>query len=217
MMSNQEYDITDVGKQIDKFISNCISCILATKKKGKKDGWLTPIDKLDAPLHTYHIDHLGPMPSTAKSYNHIFAVVDAFTKFLWLYPVKSTGIAEAMNKLALQQDIFGNPARIIADKFSSFRGNDFADYCEKQNIHLHLITTGTPRGNGQIERMNGIIIPIITKLRIHLNGSKSSQEYNDALTQQWHEAPKILHSSYYLEWTCAILRICTLARYLTKN
>lgn len=164
--ARQEYDINDLGKKIDKIITNCIPCILATKKKGKLDGWLSSIDKYDTPLHTYHIDHVGPIPSTKKAYNHCFVVVDAFSKFIWIYPVKSTKVEEAIHKLTFQQEIFGNPQRIIADKFSSFRYQTFANYCAERNIDLHLITTGVPRGNGQVERMMGIIVPILTKMAI---------------------------------------------------
>lgn len=173
--AKQQYDIPDLTKRVDRFVSNCVTCILATKKKGKKDGWLQSIEKADIPMDTYHVDHIGPLESTAKSYKHIFAVIDAFTKFIWLYPVKSTEIAEAIQKLNLQRDIFGNPRRIIADKASVFRSTQFADYCEAENIERHLVTTGTPRGNGQIERMNSIIKTIITKLAIN-HPSKWYQE-----------------------------------------
>lgn len=151
ILARQEYDITDLGKQIDKFIINCVPCILATKKKGKKDGWLASV---------------GPIPSTKKNYNHCFVVIDAFTKFVWIYPVKSTQAEEAITKLQSQQTIFGNPERIIADKYSSFKSNAFNEYCKQQNIHLHLITAGVPRGNGQVERIMGIIVPILTKMAI---------------------------------------------------
>lgn len=160
----QHYDIAECGKQIDRFVNNCVPCILATRKMGKKDGWLTPIEKHDKPLHTYHIDHEGPLASTAKSYNHLLVVVDVFTKFTWIYPVKTTKCAEAISKLQQQQELFGNPVRIIADKGSAFIADGV--YCKEMDIHLHLITTATPRGNRKVERMNGVIIPILTKMAI---------------------------------------------------
>lgn len=162
----QDYHIPDLSKKIDQLISNCVTCILAHKKRGKQEGWLHSIDKGNVPLDTYHIDHIGPMESTKKAYAHILVVVDAFTKFVWLHPVKTTKIEEALTKLNSQQAVFGNPRRIVADKASSFRGTVFGDYCSEQNIDLHLVTTATPRGNGQVERINGIVKPLITKLAI---------------------------------------------------
>lgn len=109
---------------------------------------LMAIDKHEVPLHTYHIDHVGPIPSTKKGYNHILVVVDAFTKFNWLYPVKTTKCDEAIAKLTAQQEVFGNPRRIVADKGSAFKADEFSLFCGNNDIHLHLITTATPRGNG---------------------------------------------------------------------
>lgn len=152
--------------KIKKIVANCVECILAEKKQGKADGFLHPIEKKAVPLDTYHVDHLGSMPSTRKSYNHIFVVVDAFTKFTWLYPTKTTTADETIAKLKLQATTFGNPRRIISDRGAAFTSNVFKEYCQAEDIEHTKITTGVPRANGQVERMNRTIIPIITKLSI---------------------------------------------------
>ena len=57
------------------------------------------------PLHTYHADHLGPLDITNKNYNHILAIIDSFTKFIWLYLTKSTTAREVTNRLDVQKYI----------------------------------------------------------------------------------------------------------------
>jgi transposase InsO family protein len=152
--------------KIEKYVQNCINCILAERKSGKLEGWLHPIDKEGVPLGTYHIDHLGPLPSTKKKYVYIFAVIDGFTKFVWLYPVKTTSTAEVIDKLVKQSAIFGNPRRIVSDQGSAFTSHDFKEYCKDEGIEHTTIVTGVPRGNGQIERVNRTLIPLLTKLTI---------------------------------------------------
>lgn len=134
------------------------------KKIGKAEGTLHPIDKGTIPLDTYHIDHLGPIPSSRKRYNHLFVVTDAFTKFTWIYPTKSTTAEEAVERLKRQATAFGNPRRIISDRGTAFTSNTFREYCREEGIEQVLITTGIPRGNGQVERVNRIIIPVLAKL-----------------------------------------------------
>jgi len=102
-------------------------------------------------LHTYHVDHLGPLESTSKMYNHIFVVIDAFTKFCWLYPTRSTTTKEAIAKWQLQSPTFGNPKVIVSDRGTAFTSEDFRAYCEEEDIVHHKITTGLPRANGQVE------------------------------------------------------------------
>ncbi|GFU42783.1 hypothetical protein TNCV_3139681 [Trichonephila clavipes] len=93
-------------------------------------------------------------------------LIDAFSKFTWLYPTRSTDAAEVINRLENQRRVFGNPARIIIDKGSAFTSSAFEDYCKKQKI-LHIsITTGPPRSNGQIEKQNSTIIAVLSKLSV---------------------------------------------------
>lgn len=115
-------------------------------------------------MSTYHIDFIGPLPSTNKNYQHIFTVVDAFSKFIWLYPVKSTKTKDAIDKLKIQQATFGNPSRIISDRGSAFTSKDFDEYCQSEDIQHLLITAGIPRANGQIEIMHETLIPVLSKL-----------------------------------------------------
>lgn len=81
-----------------------------------------------------------------------------------LYPTKTTNAAEVIDKLKKQSVIFGNPRRIISDRGTAFTSKEFEDYCTTERINHILTTTGVPRANGQIERMNRILIPLLTKL-----------------------------------------------------
>lgn len=162
----KEFRFKQMRSKIQKVINNCIKCVLAERKKGKPEGLLSPIDKGDTPLDTYHVDHLEPIPSSRKGYKHIFVVIDAFTKFVWLYPTRSITTDEVLTRLKKQATIFGNPRRIISDRGTAFTSHLFEEYCKEQGIRHVLITTGVPRGNGQVERINRIIIPILTKMSI---------------------------------------------------
>lgn len=162
----KDYFIKDVNKKIEDFIVTCIPCILATKKEGKQEGFLNPMEKEDVPLHTIHIDHIGPMTETKKQYNYLLTIVDAFTKFVWIFPTKSTTSKEAIDKLQIHQQHFGNPNRIISDRGTAFTSHEFEQYCEEEDVQHIKITTGVPRGNGQVERIHRTIISILTKLCI---------------------------------------------------
>ncbi|GFW86537.1 hypothetical protein TNCV_4333211 [Trichonephila clavipes] len=131
------------------------------------------------PLSTYQVDFIGPLPSTNKCYQHIFTVVDAFTKFTWLYPVKTVSAESALEKLKQQQKTFGSPIRIISDRGSAYTSKLFSDYCDEENIQHLQIATGVPRGNGQVERIHRTLIPVLTKLS--LDDSTKWYKYVDRL------------------------------------
>jgi transposase InsO family protein len=47
----------------------------------------------------------------------------------------------------------GKPRRIIADRAAAFTSLTFQNYLADQEVQLHHIATGMPRGNGQVERL----------------------------------------------------------------
>ncbi|GFS68983.1 transposon Tf2-6 polyprotein [Trichonephila clavipes] len=158
------YFISQLQSKIKKkYISNCVTCILKNKKSGKQEGFLHPLVKDDILLNTYHIDHLGPLATSSKNYKFILAVIESFIKFVWLYPTKTTSTSEVIRKLDIQKTTLGNPCFLITDRGTTFTSDELHTYCSEQNISLHIIT-GLPRANGQVERINRTIIPVLSKM-----------------------------------------------------
>lgn len=71
-----------------------------------------------------------------------------------------------INRLSVLEVTFGNPERLVFDRGVAFTSNDLEQYCKDHNIRHILITTGMPRGNGQVERLNAVIANVLAKLCI---------------------------------------------------
>ncbi len=170
----RNYYIPNLNEREQSVVNSCGECMIVDLKRGKKEGLLTPIDKTCESLGTYHIDHVGPLTETCKRYNHILVIIDAFSKFVWLYPTKSTGVGEVIDKLEKQSTVFGNPKRIVTDRGAAFTSNVFNEYCTKEGIQHLLIATSVPRGNGQVERVHRTVVPMLSKKC----QSKPTQWYN---------------------------------------
>ena len=162
----QQYFFENMRKKIEAYIANCITCILGARKQGKGEGMLNPIPKHDVPMHTLHIDHVGPLSSTKKRYKHLLVIVDAFTKYCWIFATKSTGTAEVLKNLEIVTQHFGIPSCIVTDRGTAFTSTEFKEFCSSHEIRHYLIATGVPRGNGQVERVNAIAAGVFTKLAI---------------------------------------------------
>ncbi|GFX49425.1 pro-Pol polyprotein [Trichonephila clavipes] len=59
-----------------------------------------------------------------------------------------------------------SPSLSVRTAISPTSTKEFREYCENENIQHLSITTGIPRGNGQIERIHSSLIPILSKLSI---------------------------------------------------
>jgi hypothetical protein len=116
------------------------------------------IDKKNEPLDTIHIDHLGPLVTTTRQNKHLFAVVDAFTKYTWGFPVRSTTTKSVITCLKRLFDTYGVPRRIICDRGPAFTSLLFRAFCAELGIRLNLISVRVPRANGQVERCLSTIL-----------------------------------------------------------
>lgn len=139
-------------------------CIEFAPLAGKQEGFLHNIDKEKTPFQSVHIDHLGPLEKTSKGFKYLFVVVDAFTKFIKLFPCKSTKSNECIQHLADYFRAYSKPKRIISDRGTAFTSTAFKEFLEWEKIKHILIAVGTPRANGQVERYNRVIMPMMAKL-----------------------------------------------------
>lgn len=196
----REFYIPKLKEKIDRFIQNCVTCILTDRKAGKQEGMLHPIPKDDLPMGTLHLDHLGPKASTKKNYRYILTIIDAFTKFVWIFPVKSTTSDETVKKLRMVTALFGNPSRVITDKGTAFTSTTFEKYCEDEGISVVHTTTGVARGNGQVERIHRVILSVLAKLSIDepekwFQHTEKLQQFlnktNFQITQIWEDIANI--------------------------
>lgn len=143
---------------VKKYIKNCLNCVYFKNKSGSKEGELYPLPKYAQPFHTLHMDHLGPFVKTVNKNQYLLVTVDAFTKFVFISAVRSTKASAVIKELDNIAKTFGNPKRIITDAGSCFTSKEFSQYCTNKNIRSHVVATGMPRSNGQVERFNKTIL-----------------------------------------------------------
>jgi len=84
--AEKTFYIQNLSKKVIRVVRSCVECTFSEGKAGKKEVFLTPINKDENPLETYHVDHIGLIEQTSKNYIYILVVIDAFSKFVWLHP-----------------------------------------------------------------------------------------------------------------------------------
>lgn len=111
-----------------------------------------PIEKVAIPFHTIHVDHVGPFPKSRRQNVYVLGVIDSFTKYVILRPLRSANTAGVIKTLIEISQIFGVPLRIVSDRGTAFTSHQFEKYV-KDNNTIHIKTAvRTPRANGQMER-----------------------------------------------------------------
>ncbi|KAK9739907.1 Integrase zinc binding domain [Popillia japonica] len=161
---SRTYWFPKLHDKVKSYIANCVKCIVYSKPSGKKEGILYNIPKGDVPFVALHIDHLGPFEATPRKHKYIFEVIDGFSKFIKLFPCKTTNTVEVIKHLKNYFNNYSQPFRIISDRGSCFTSKEFEQFVQERGIQHIKVATGTPKANGQIERSNRDIVPMIGKL-----------------------------------------------------
>jgi len=158
------YWFTGLKRYVKQHIQMCLDCLVHKTPAGKKPGYLHPIPAGRRPFEVVHVDHLGPFETSAAGNRYLFVLVDNLTKFTHLYPCRSTDTASVLNRLDKFCEMRGMPDRIISDRGTCFTGKAFKTYCESRGIKHTLNSTKHPQANGQVERVNRTILPMLSIL-----------------------------------------------------
>ena len=152
---------TSMRMYVRRHIQGCMSCLYSKQPGGRAAGYLHPIPPPSRPFERVHIDHLGPFPKTSQNNSYVFLVVDGLTKYVRLFATEGTTARETVRCMQRYIAQFGSPAKIVSDRGTAFTAADFEKYCEENEIDHILIAAHRAQGNGQAERVNRTLLPLL--------------------------------------------------------
>lgn len=158
----EHYWFKKMRRFIKKYVSSCLECAHHKTPGGKREGELHPIEKVSSPFHTIHADHLGPFVKSKKGNSYLLVIVDGFTKYVSINPVRNTKSLTSVHVMKQYVSYFGVPTRLITDKGTSFTSKTFQDFVESYGIKHVQNAVATPRANGQVERFNRTILDALS-------------------------------------------------------
>lgn len=168
---------------VKKYVSACIDCAYNKDSAAKvRAGYLHPINKVEQPFHTLHLDHLGPFVRSKTGNCYILTIVDGFTKYVFARPVKDTKTKNVVKVLDSLFSDFSVPSRIISDRGTAFTSAKFKEFCVGTGVRHVLNAVACPRANGQAERFNQTILTALSTQ----NSGKDDRDWDKQLGKiQW--------------------------------
>jgi hypothetical protein len=185
---NNFYWFPSMRKRIREYIDNCITCLMADSSANRLEGQLQSQSFPKVPFKTIHIDHFGPLQE-AESFKYILVVIDAFTRFTWLFPTKTTSAKEVINHLTFLFNTFGNPEHLVTDRGSAFTSNEFMTFVNNLNVKTRKVAVASPWANGMVERVNRFLKSSLIKT------SDSHEHWKNSLNQIQYVVNNTKHSS----------------------
>ena len=102
-------------QEVKRKVSSCRNCGVSKPAQNRKTGFLAS-EVAQRPLQKIFIDYVGKLPRTKSGNQMLLVCVDAFTKFVWLIPVREA--TSDVTIKALRQLIFSTfsvPEIIVSD------------------------------------------------------------------------------------------------------
>lgn len=154
----EHYYWKDMFSDVKKFVSKCEKCKAYKHSTSPPHGLMTNQKQVDTPLHTLSLDIIGPLPKAYSGHVYILSVVDVFSKYVWLHPLR-TATTQTVTSFLEKEIIlkWGTPAILICDNATTFKSAAFKAFCNKYSVpKIFYNAYYTPQSN-TVERYNKTI------------------------------------------------------------
>uniref|UniRef100_A0A1X7TPJ2 Reverse transcriptase n=1 Tax=Amphimedon queenslandica TaxID=400682 RepID=A0A1X7TPJ2_AMPQE len=138
----------NIDTAIEEMVKSCSSC--QENHNSPPEAPIHPWPWPSRPWSRLHIDFAGPL----KNNTMLLVIVDAFSKWIEVFPVSTVTSSATISKLKMLFAQFGLPDTIVSDNGPSLVSQEFKSYLTQYGIR-HITCTSSPyhpASNGLAER-----------------------------------------------------------------
>ena len=152
-MIDEDFAFLNMKRKIHSWLRVCEICQKVKYKTAISPAPLQII-KVDNPNQLLSIDFIGPLPKARAGMRHVLVCMDAFSKFVALYPIRNATTEVVINKIFNDYiKKHGKPERIQSDHGTQFTSPKWIDKLKKENIQCTFSSIRHPQSNN-VERCN---------------------------------------------------------------
>jgi hypothetical protein len=142
---------------IERFIAECPFCQKQSYKTSQKVVMPFTLAQT-AVMQELHVDVIGPLEADKFGYTNVLTVIDAFSRWLMVYPLRTTESEEILGALIEHIGIFGAPQTMRTDNGSSLKSEKVRDVLSLLGTEHSLTVAYSHQENGIVERANRTIV-----------------------------------------------------------
>ncbi len=135
----------NMQKDIHEYIGKCKKCIKSYMPHIKPVP-MKPM-QCESPWHTISIDLIGPFAKSPKQNRTVLVIIDNFTKWIELFPLRDAKAKQIINCLKKVFTTYGFPSTVISDNANQFGSNAYFDYLTSVGIKPYFIPPYHPQSN----------------------------------------------------------------------
>lgn len=148
----QKFTWKGLNQDITRMVKQCLLCAKSKPAQQTNVGFLAS-KVASKPLERLYIDFVGKLPRTSRGNTMIFSVIDAFSKFCWLIPIREPNSNSVIRELKNIFTNFSIPEVIVSDNGSAFTSKAFRNFCFNLGIK-HVTCTEYYARSNMVERLH---------------------------------------------------------------
>ena len=140
---------------VTAFCKQCHACQCVKRGAGNAQtrGKMKPIVASE-PFEMVSIDIVGPLPMTTNGDRYIVSMIDRYTRFAMLVPVKNIKANTIVHAYGKWNTLFGPPKSLLSDNGSQFISEIFRHYARTHGTKQLFASPYYPECNGMVERLH---------------------------------------------------------------
>lgn len=177
-LKQQGHEWPQMSTDIRKFLDECPYC-QKFDQRDNSDVIARPFVSSLAysPMRRICIDTIGELPTSGvDGYQYVLVILDTFTRWIELYPLRSTGAVEAADALLDHFCRYGEPTELQSDRGNQFVNSLIGAITARRGIHQSLSLAYSKQENGRVERANKEVYRHLNALLFH-----------HRIRQDWHK------------------------------
>ena len=144
-----------MSADVHRYVGRCKVCQQTKVERRRGCGLMVSrAEGIRQPWETICVDLVGPLPRSSRGYTQVLTIVDYFTKFVLLFPLRTASAKEVAR--LVEENVFltfGVPADIVCDNGVQFRSGVFESMARSYGVRLRYTALYHPRAN-PAERIN---------------------------------------------------------------
>lgn len=147
MYIRQFYYWKSMNRDIKRFVVTCDLCQRVKDLNVKMEGPHRLV-QFDKPSDLICVDFYGPLPRSVGGFEYIFVVLDAFSKYVKLYPIRKATTDTVLKRLFNDYiPEMGVPVRILADHGTQFTSSKWSRKLGQSGIRVVYSSIRHPQSN----------------------------------------------------------------------
>ena len=151
--NNLEPEETIPDRMINEFLRQCPYCQITNRLRIPIKAHRFTCASYN-PFEVLHLDHIGPLTKDAHGNEYILVIIDAFSRWVELFPTKSMTAVETASIVLNHIGRFGSPEVIHTDQGPAFHNELLQELLRLCAIENSFATAYSSEENGIVERAN---------------------------------------------------------------